>query len=42
MYSAELKKYMIEYENKYGPLTENSMFLNGDNWNWLSLFPKEV
>jgi spore coat protein JB len=41
MYSMELKKYMMEYESKFGPLNENSNYLEG-NWNWLSLFPKEV
>ena len=41
MYSAELKKYMMEYENKYGPLTENSIFMK-DGGNWLSQFPWEV
>jgi len=40
-YSNELKKYMITYEEKYGPITENSNFLN-DNWNWVSPFPWEV
>lgn len=41
MYSAELKKYMMEYENKYGPLTENSIFMK-DGGNWLTPFPWEV
>ena len=41
MYSTELKKYMMEYEKKYGPLTENSILKN-DGWNWLTPFPWEV
>ena len=42
MYLAELKKYMMEYENKYGSLIENSSFMKDDSWNWLNPFPWEV
>lgn len=40
IYSSELKKYMMLYEEKYGPLTENCK--NNNNWDWVSQFPWEV
>ena len=41
-YSEELKKYMLEYESKFGPITEHSNFMKGNNWKWLEQFPWEV
>ena len=39
VYCSELKKYMMEYETKYGSLTENNIFMK-DGWN--NQFPWEV
>lgn len=41
-YSNELKKYMYEYENKYGPINSNSQALEYFPWSWNGPFPWEV
>ena len=34
MYAKEEKRICNEYEKNYGPLTLDSMYLDGNNWKW--------